>query len=296
VGYWEVMSGELLLPAAAVAEVKKALRDANNAHVDAVYRHAKAFWKAHATQSRTKYAAAAETYVEVLTPRTNHYDATAHSAADQLAGDLSSVLAMVERDTRGRSLRGATWDDMARCGLTKASNRDVQFGSDDGSVIFDGRTIRWRTDQYKRSVERFENSGVGVALFAALGKVAWTRGTGGVAYAQDEYGVDVAVEHGGNAVSIYRAYGPRGAETYRRRYGSYPHGSPEALAEQAKKQRRADAAKRAAATRSAASQATAANSFCGHLNAERSQLCGQLLTAGGCPTHGASPDRVSIGG
>jgi hypothetical protein len=298
VGHWEEMYGEVLLPAAAVPEVKKALREAHNRHADAVYDHAKAFWKRHATQSRTKYTAAVDAYVSALRPSSGRsgYYATEFSSADLLAGDLHHVLSLLDHTTQRASkpLRGATWADMGHAGLAKATNRDVSFGAGDGVVSFDGRTLRWHTDQNKRSIERFESSVVGAALYAALDRVTWSRGTGGAARGQDEYGVDAALHHGGNAVALCKVFGPIGAEAHRRQYGFYPQGSPEARAEQAKKQRRSDAAKRSAATRKAARQPVATGSFCGQLNAEATQLCGRLLTSAGCPTHGSGPPRASV--
>lgn len=298
-GHWEVEHGEVLLPAAAVADVKKSLRDTHNAHVDKVYDHAKRFWKHHGTQSRDKYRDAVDAYTQSLEPSRSTWGWKAGTAeqGEALSKSVREVLRDVERNTRGGNLRGVTWDDMDQAGLGKKTNRDTRFSTfNDGlaGIEIDGRTVKWHTDEDRRAVERFHTDPMGRSLRRALNDVTWTRGTGGVSRTDDENAAESRQQYGGS-VGVASWWGPRGAETYKYEHGFWPTGSPQAKADEAKRRKR-EATKAARKTSGASKPAKAAGAgqFCGAMKADKSGLCGRRITSGKCPDHGVSAKATVV--
>ena len=57
----------------------------------------------------------------------------------------------------------------------------------DLSIVFKGRTVVWDVDDNNHSVDRARSSPLGQAFFRLLGKVKWTRGTGGYIQYRNEY-------------------------------------------------------------------------------------------------------------
>jgi hypothetical protein len=84
------------------------------------------------------------------------------------------------------------------------------------------RTLHWDVDRSSHAVDRARDSYLGRALFQALAKVAWTRGTGGVFRSSDEYGEEAAMEHGGNPVNISSHFGPLGEKEFEAHSGYNP--------------------------------------------------------------------------
>jgi hypothetical protein len=108
--------------------------------------------------------------------------------------------------------RRVTARDMDRA-QEKATSRTKAIVPGEFSIALDGRTLDWSVAENKNSVEKAYEHPVTQALFAALSKVTWKRGTGSTIWGSDEYAEDSARENPGvNPVSIQKAYGPLGLE------------------------------------------------------------------------------------
>jgi hypothetical protein len=88
------------------------------------------------------------------------------------------------------------------------TNRTTVFEAPSAYISFDAKnsTVEWQVDEGNHALEAARNGWGGKALFGALGKVTWTRGTGGTISGNDEYSAD---EGRGNYNT--GAYGPIGA-------------------------------------------------------------------------------------
>ena len=81
----------------------------------------------------------------------------------------------------------------------------------DGRLSFknETRTLEWEVYENNRAVDRAWEAPLGRALDNALGKVTWTRGSGGKFIGNDEYNEDADYEGGGGNY-VTRRYGPLG--------------------------------------------------------------------------------------
>lgn len=207
---WE--RGTIILPSAAVAPLKKQLRDfTNRLHAD-VRARAVRIHKEIRTTSVTKYRAE-------LTRRSGRV----HGGREAKLGYLGlvehlayDVLEGICRDAErgGVKLHQATVADVEQI-APKATNRTTvfavhdQYGCPEASIDFDGRKVTWDVMEGNRNCENARASALGGTFFDALRRVTWTRGSGGVVVGNDEYNED-SKEHGGGANYIVDDFGPLG--------------------------------------------------------------------------------------
>jgi hypothetical protein len=101
--------------------------------------------------------------------------------------------------------------------IAKATNRTVSFplfgddGYSEGSISFEGRAVTWDVPENNHAVERARSTEIAGLFFAALNKVAWTRGTGGAMWGNSEYN-EGPHGHGRGADYLGDTYGPLGDE------------------------------------------------------------------------------------
>jgi hypothetical protein len=69
------------------------------------------------------------------------------------------------------------------------------------------RTVHWSTGENNRAVEDAHGSRMGQAFFRLLGRITWTRGSGGQLVGNDEYNREDDYE-GGGANYVTATYGP----------------------------------------------------------------------------------------
>lgn len=106
-----------------------------------------------------------------------------------------------------------------------AVSKDANIRSRDFSVHFrnETRTVTWDVSENNRAVESAHEHWFAKALFEALGKVTWTRGTGGTIVGNDEYNRDCDYAGGGSNYVAYE-FSKEKQERDRKdraRYGSY---------------------------------------------------------------------------
>ena len=104
-----------------------------------------------------------------------------------------------------------------------ATNRTTTFRCGEPLITFDRgkRSVRWEVPEGNHARDHGRNHPIAQALFKALDRVQWTRGTGGKIVGNDEYNRDSEYEGGGGNYVIDE-YGPKvqrqPAHTYGRRW------------------------------------------------------------------------------
>jgi len=103
-------------------------------------------------------------------------------------------------------------------------NNVTEFSNSDCIVTFDNasRTVVWNVPENNHACERARATALGKAFFSALGRVAWTRGTGGTIIGNDEYNQDAGRDYAGGGGSYSKdSYGP----DVKPKHGSSAYGS-----------------------------------------------------------------------
>lgn len=87
------------------------------------------------------------------------------------------------------------------------STKHKQYSADEGAITLNHETneLNWCVPENNHAVERARDSHMGKALFTLLGKVVWTRGTGGEIVGNDEYNEE-SRESGGGANYVTATY------------------------------------------------------------------------------------------
>lgn len=90
-----------------------------------------------------------------------------------------------------------------------ATNRTTYFSCGEPSIRFDRakRTVTWSVPENNHAREHGREHELAEVLFKALGRVSWTRGSGGVIIGNDEYNRD-SMDVGGGGNYVIDEYGP----------------------------------------------------------------------------------------
>lgn len=202
---WE--SGTITLPAHEVAPTKAALRDAANKLHAEVLAEAKRLHTqvAKGTTSITLHHERIRAHVYSQQNRSSFgRDAVVSELAVQVLDTIRWA-----RKREGKAMRGPQLIDLKHV-APKVGNRDTEFHLDVGGTIsFDGRKVHYESSDNNRQVERARDSVLGRVFFAQLGKIVFTRGTGGALIGNDEYNRD-SDSIGGGGSYITATYGPVG--------------------------------------------------------------------------------------
>ena len=91
------------------------------------------------------------------------------------------------------------------------TTKSLSFSADAGSITFENetKTVRWHVSENNHSVDDAHQTAVAKLFFGALGKIKWTRATGGTICGNDEYNRDNEGEGGGGNYVTFR-FGPLG--------------------------------------------------------------------------------------
>lgn len=91
--------------------------------------------------------------------------------------------------------------------LADSSTKSLEQGQ--ASVSFDDKTrgVTWEVDENNRAIDSARATSLGNAFFTALGKIEWTRGSGGNIIGNNEYNRESEYE-GGGGNTLNDEYGP----------------------------------------------------------------------------------------
>jgi hypothetical protein len=197
---WE--RGTIVLPAAAVTAVKKAVRDEHNACVKDIHAECKRFWTdvAKRTRSQGTYRRALDEFISAP---------ARHVQPHRRAFVLDEAHTVLSQLLHAGSLRQVTAKDLAACGLTPATTRTNEYRIGEARITFDGRNVTYSSGLNNHQVEHARGYPTVRALMTALDRVRWTRGTGGALVGNDENNQSYT-DPGSGGNYITAAYGPLG--------------------------------------------------------------------------------------
>lgn len=163
---YEWLVGEVVLPTAELATVKREFRSRHNSIIEDAYDKLKRFRNENLTSSDSKWQAAI-----ALT-----------DAPEQLPA--STRIAMIVARALERP-RAAKWDDFIENNWGKAGVSENNFplfdnnGKVIGKVVFKGRMMIWVIPEQNYIVDMFDDAEDSKFLYKTLAKVNWVRGSGG---------------------------------------------------------------------------------------------------------------------
>ncbi|WP_413318325.1 hypothetical protein AA0Z99_00185 [Agrococcus sp. 1P02AA] len=188
---WE--KGKVVLPAAAVAPLKQALRKAQNEMYDAVLAEAKRLEPIYAGQK----------------PRRGYLPVGLPEPRGEAAEHADHAIYSRWHDRAGSTRVGRiTPADLEQVVGARATNRTTTFTCGSSSLSIDGRTLTWDVDEGNRSVDDAHAQFLFRALERQLDGTAWTRGTGGIFYGKNEHGEEA---YGASGDYVSKHWGPKGA-------------------------------------------------------------------------------------
>lgn len=211
---WE--RGTIKLPSAAVAPLKKLLREAHNNRFDQVLALAKQCHKDAKTTSVKKYRLHLYKwgYVRAYNNQFEMSDASGMwRSISEAHREAREVAKMCLWPPDAAKVRMPTAKDVAQLIGPKLTNKDsVIRASDDASMTFNGNAVTWEVYENNHAVDRAHEHPIVKLFFNYLEKqVVWTRGSGGVIIGNNEYNRDSdSVGGGGNYVVT--EFGPKAAK------------------------------------------------------------------------------------
>jgi hypothetical protein len=235
---WE--KGTIVLPASAVAPIKKALREYANRFQSDVLAEAKRLvresgttnpakfvdWLAELSNSRrSKYDAKCSTYRNSFYKRNMPEDEVRESLVCNAAEMFLHSRYLGEYDYNlhkyvpiHKRVTVPTVADLAEKDIKKMTNRDDTFEvldehgeSGSATITFNGNKVTWEVYEDNRAVDKAHGMPMAKVFFGELEKVKWTRGTGGTLAGNDEYARDTT-EYRGGANYMTQRFGPSGEE------------------------------------------------------------------------------------
>lgn len=208
-GHWETEHGDIVLPSSEFAAVRQAVQKAEHDHQMRVFEATQEFWKGLTRKQQTDPAAYQEAATAHMAERWRLLESalrgwgrrsvTPH--AEDVLNDLSGHLSLRPGTKPARVLKSD---------IPFPTNRTTEFSSGDWSISFNkaSNTVTFDTGEYRNVIDKAHSSPAGTALFEAIRKVKWTRGTGGVFYGNNEINAEEGYDRGHYVTT---AYGPIGA-------------------------------------------------------------------------------------
>lgn len=210
---WE--KGEVKIPAREWRGFKEGVRGAHDRQQELARELAGAVYEAITREGRGKrgfdYQAAARTELN------RKIEGPAYRGRWQMLGTANRYQSLdTERDTILISLFPKGEDQRKPVkpkakDFPKAGRKVSVFQAGEGRIALDDstRTFIWNVPENNRACERAHEYAIAAATFAALDKIKWTRGTGGMITGNDEYNRESEHEGGGRNYVNYR-FGPLG--------------------------------------------------------------------------------------
>lgn len=197
---WE--SGTLALPTAEVAAMRKALNAAHTKHMKGVKTLLDQLWP-----ELKKLPANKRRHLDPYSPKFRHLNITAD---DETRWDLHSLFYASD----GRKPTAEHWKKAL---AYPSTNRTSSWRCGEASISLEGRHLTWDVPENNHAVDHAHESWLGKALFTQLGRVKWTRGSGGYFVGNNEYNDDRDV--GGGANYLTYSFGPAGDNAERTHRG-----------------------------------------------------------------------------
>lgn len=217
---WE--AGTIVLPTAQFAAVKNGVLAAAKTHWNSAFEHTQKCWKAMPAKAKKDgklYNKWVNAYVYGNQPGTWNYDEKLprmqpiersrcdRNSLTEDVHDLLSTACPWVGGTQGTPRRVLKTD------LPTLNNKTTRFYAGEASINFDRdhHSVHWEVPENNHARDYCRDHPIARALFARLDRLNWTRGSGGVIVANDEYNRD-SENPGGGGNYIVSSYGPRGKQ------------------------------------------------------------------------------------
>ena len=206
---WE--RGKVVIPSAAWAPFKKALREGWNAYLTTLMKQAEVLHAHLVTASKGKrnfdYRAEAKAWAD----RQSRSSSYSSSSSEQAYEVVDYLFAAVRYAGKGRPNTPKKKDFPFATSVTlEYSSFDAFYWEGSCYLNNDRRELEWHVSENNHAVEHAWNHPMGRVVDRALRAVQWTRGSGGKFIGNDEYNRDSDYEDGGGNYVTQR-YGPLGA-------------------------------------------------------------------------------------
>lgn len=196
----EYENGTFTLPTAAVAPLKKLLREDQNAHRERIFAEAKRVHVKIKTTSREKYQ-------KELTRRD---DTNWNSVYDWAA--IYVLEGMLRRRGDKPPVTPIVADMDAILPEAKSTTTEFRIltkhDHNCGVIRFKGREVTWSVWENNRAVDHAHSGSTAKVFFGYLDRLTWTRGTGGYTMYDSEYNEDSMGNRTGASLSA--TWGPLG--------------------------------------------------------------------------------------
>jgi len=203
---WE--RGEIVIPSAEWADFKKRIRDALNTASERQFDLANKLYE----HIRTKHPKArgyelrgkAEDFVRAQSTAPSMWTPARYTPSDASKA-LESVIGW-DTGAKDVKVRKPRKNMFPAYGINATT-----FNDTDCSLHFDNerRVAVWNVGENNRACETARAGNIGKAFFASLGKVKWTRGSGGTIIGNDEYNQDAGRDYeGGGGSYVVDRFGP----------------------------------------------------------------------------------------
>lgn len=255
-GHWEWEGGTITLPSTEFTTVFHAVIEAQKRRQALFLAHAEKFWATippKAKRNRDLYREWTHAYVF---GNVDEWDCHRRWPKNYAKPSIPEQKGVVRSEEQGwplqtllenviyewveveqtNSLNGRTWKQTQRQErnprkVTKAmaekafptTNRTTTFHFGEASITFDRkhRTVNYSSGENRHVIDAARNHPLGKALFDALDRVTWTRGSGGKILGNSELNRDSDYEGGGGNY-VVDEYGPK--HPRRRAYASHSLG------------------------------------------------------------------------
>lgn len=209
--------GTIVIPRAEWSKLKAAVIEAHNAHRMALFETAVALVDklavAHKGKRGVNWSRAAQDMLH--TQRATSRERLGENAWGERAREVVELILPYDQETRQpvKRPRKPKKKDLGLLSPRKVKTVD----SDLGRITFDDEkhAVTWNVSDNNHACDTSRGHPVGRAFFAALGRVKWTRGSGGKIVGNDEYNREDRREGGGGNY-VTSEFGPKvGAKTRR---------------------------------------------------------------------------------
>ena len=190
---WE--HGEFTLPSADFPRVRQSVQAADADHKKRVFAITQAFWSSLSRKERTDSTAYLAAVTRLAQERTATASPRGHVswAERELRGQQQDqAVRETAIDILHRKGHGARPARVRQADMDFPTNRTTTYQAGECSVSVNAanRTIEWNVPENNHACDHARGTHLGAAFFAAIGKVRWTHGTGGVITGNDEYARD----------------------------------------------------------------------------------------------------------
>lgn len=192
-------SGSITIPRSEWAKLKSAVVEVHNAHRLALFEAAVALVdklvEVHKGKRKVEWSRAAMDMLRAQ--RLTSRERIGENAWDERARDIVELILPFDRQ-KNEAAKRPRKPKKKDLGLLSARTAKT-IDSDLGRITFDDekRVVTWSVSENNHACETARAHPVGVAFFEALGRIKWTRGTGGKIVGNDEYNRESRHEGGG---------------------------------------------------------------------------------------------------